>query len=68
MKAAWEEYWNEVYAPAMKWLNKHWKGYMVFVVVLYIVSFAGAMTFIYRHEIADKVKGLLGKKKDKEED
>lgn len=68
MKAAWNEYWDEVYTPAMKWLNKHWKGYMVFVVVLYIVTFAGAMAFVYRHEIADKVKGLLGKKDKEEED
>lgn len=67
MKAAWNEYWDEVYKPGMRWLSKHWKGYMIFAVVVYVVTLCGAMAYIYRHEIADKVKSLV-KKKDNEED
>ena len=29
------EYWNEVIVPAWKWLKRHWKGYLMFVGLLY---------------------------------
>lgn len=40
MVSAMKEYYNEVMTPGIKWLKKHWIGYLVYIVICFVGSFS----------------------------
>lgn len=42
MFKALKEYNEMVFKPSCKWMKRHWKGYSVFTLVVYAISFAYA--------------------------
>lgn len=39
MKNALKEYWFEVWLPSCKWIGRHWKGYTLFILMIFFVDF-----------------------------
>ena len=50
MFKAMKEYWNEVFKPSCRWLKKHWKGYLVFSIIVYAVTLGPYLYEWYKAE------------------
>lgn len=60
MRQAISEY-NEILKLSGKWVTKHWKGYIVFVLICWFCGFGSVMWF---DDIKDFIENKLKKSKE----
>lgn len=58
-----KSYHEEVYKPSLKWTKEHWKG----LIVMYGVTFAVEMGWIFRDQIKEKIREKSEERKMKKE-
>lgn len=57
-----KDYNEMVWKPSCKWIKKHWKGYVFFIVILEVLYFM----WFYWSSICDYFKSKFDKKSEKE--
>ena len=63
-KTFWKDYNDMCIKPQMKWMRKHWKGYILVLIGSYVGGYAIGLAIENKDEIGDKVKSIF--KKDEE--
>ena len=61
MREALKEYNESVLKPSMKWISKHWKGYVLLCAVVY----GGLLAWFYWTWYSDEIIEFFGKIKSK---
>ena len=67
MKLAFNEYYEMVMKPALSWLRKHWRGYVILTLVVFGIMEAGFLTWWYSDKISEvitSIKEVFTKKKE----
>lgn len=60
-KTFWKDYSDMCVEPQMKWLKKHWKGYVLMIAGSFVGGYAVGYVIDNKDEIKDKVKGIFKK-------
>lgn len=65
MIRALKEYKEMALNPSLKWAKKHWKGYLVFMLIISVIEVFGIYLVYYRKDIMENIKNKF-KKNEKE--
>ena len=60
-KTFWGDYNNMCLKPQMKWMKKHWKGYILMLVASFSVGYTIGVVLEKKDDIIDSVKSKFHK-------
>lgn len=67
MMSVLRDYRTMVVRPQLSWIKKHWKGYTIFLIIVFIASFVYEW-YDVGHQIGDFVQHKFGRKNKNEEE
>lgn len=61
MKEFWKDYNDMCIKPSMKWLAKHWKGYILMLITAFPLGYAIGYCVMNKDDIKDRIESKFNK-------